>query len=188
MDWISILIIAVGLGMDAFAVSIVAGSRRNSLGFRPLFRLSFHFGLFQFLMPLIGWFLGTSVSQYIMDFDHWIAFALLSFIGIKMLRESFSKKQDDKPICDPTRGGTLIMLSVATSIDALAVGLSLAFLGIEIWVPAIVIGLVALAMTAIGMIFGKSLGTRFGKFMELIGGFVLIGIGIRILIEHIYFM
>jgi len=138
-------------------------------------------------MPIIGWYLGTTVDQYIRDYDHWIAFGLLTYIGIKMLRESTSSDSDRKSLTDPTKGKMLVMLSIATSIDALAVGLSLAFLGTTIWFPSVVIGIVALVMTAVGMVFGKALGKRFGKIMELIGGLILIGIGIKILLEHIYF-
>ena len=104
-----------------------------------------------------------------------------------MLRESTSSDSDRVSLKDPTKGKMLIMLSIATSIDALAVGLSLAFLGTTIWFPSVVIGIVALVMTAVGMVFGKALGKRFGKIMELIGGMILVGIGIKILIEHIYF-
>ncbi len=187
MDWITVIVIAIGLGMDAFTVALVAGTRQTTIHIRPLFRLSFHFGLFQFLMPIIGWYLGTTVSQYIEAYDHWIAFGLLSYIGIKMLRESNSRGTDHESLTDPTKGKMLVLLSIATSIDALAVGLSLAFLGTTIWFPSVVIGIVALIMTAVGMIFGKALGRRFGKIMEIIGGAILIGIGIKILIEHLFF-
>ena len=185
MEWITNLVIAIGLGMDAFAVSLAVGSRRTPLEFRALFRLSFHFGLFQFIMPIIGWFLGQSIDQYIRDYDHWVAFALLAFIGVKMIRESGSAKSGQSKTIDHTRGMMLVLLSLATSIDALAVGLSMAFLGVTIWIPSMIIGIVAAVMTAIGMMFGRKLGTRFGKRMELIGGIILIGIGIKILIEHL---
>jgi len=185
MTWFTTLIIAVGLGMDAFAVALAAGAQRRSLSFRPLFRLSFHFGLFQFLMPVIGWFFGSQIERYIRDYDHWLAFGLLALIGVKMIRESFSSEHDRAARTDPTRKWALVALSVATSIDALAVGLSMAFLGVSIWIPSVIIGLVAAAMTAIGMTFGNQLGTRFGRRMELIGGLILIGIGIKILFEHL---
>ena len=184
MEWFTILGIAVGLGMDAFAVSLVAGCRRSHISFRPLFRLSFHFGLFQFLMPVIGWYLGSHIEDYIKEYDHWIAFGLLFIIGAKMIKEALSSESDELSQSDLTRGWTLVMLSIATSIDALAVGLSMAFLGVDVWTPGIVIGLVAAAMTAIGMFFGRQLGTKFGRRMGLVGGLVLIGIGIKIVIEH----
>ncbi|MCP4583651.1 MAG: manganese efflux pump [candidate division Zixibacteria bacterium] len=184
MHWLTILIIALGLAMDAFAVSIAVGSRLRSLSFRPLFRLSFHFGLFQFMMPVIGWYLGSRIEHLMKDYDHWIAFGLLFIIGAKMIYESIAKSDDDKRLNDPTRKWSLIILSVATSIDALAVGLSIALLGIEVWSASIIIGIVACVMTAIGMVFGRKLGAIFGKRMEFIGGIILIGIGIKIVIEH----
>jgi putative Mn2+ efflux pump MntP len=171
--------------MDAFAVAIVVGSRRARLQVRPLFRLSFHFGLFQFLMPVIGWYLGSRVSRYVLAWDHWLAFGLLAVVGLKMIQESVSGESMERPRNDPTRKWTLVLLSVATSIDALAVGLSMAFLQINIWTPSAVIGLVACAMTAVGMTFGRRLGEQFGKRMELLGGLILIAIGIKIVVEHI---
>jgi putative Mn2+ efflux pump MntP len=185
MEWSTNLLIAIGLGMDAFAVSLAVGACRTSLKFRPLFRLSFHFGLFQFLMPIIGWWLGQTVDQYIRDYDHWIAFILLAGIGAKMIKESREAATDRANQVDHTRGWTLVLLSIATSIDALAVGLSMAFLGVAIWIPSVIIGIVAAAMTAFGMICGGRLGCLFGKRMELIGGLILIGIGLKILFEHL---
>jgi manganese efflux pump family protein len=185
MTWLTTLIIAIGLGMDAFAVALAVGCRLQKLTFRPLFRLSFHFGLFQFLMPVIGWYGGTQIEEYIQGFDHWLAFALLVFIGAKMIYESFGSDDDCGSRPDPTRKWSLIALSVATSIDALAVGLSMAFLQIEIWTPSVVIGLVAAGMTLIGMVSGRHLGTHFGRKMELVGGLVLIGIGVKIVLEHL---
>jgi putative Mn2+ efflux pump MntP len=186
MTWLTTLIIAVGLGMDAFAVALAVGSQREKLTFRPMFRLSFHFGLFQFLMPVIGWYAGTQIDQYLRAVDHWIAFALLGFIGARMIRDSFCSDEEHCAAGDPTRKWTMVALSVATSIDALAVGLSMAMIGVEVWTPAAVIGIVALVMTAAGMVFGRRLGARFGRRMELVGGLVLIGIGVKIVIEHLF--
>lgn len=185
MTWLTTLIIAVGLGMDAFAVALAVGCRQQRLEFRPMFRLSFHFGLFQFLMPVIGWYAGTQVDQYLRAVDHWIAFGLLALIGAKMIRESFEADEDCRPQSDPTRKWTLVALSVATSIDALAVGLSMAMIGVDVWAPSAIIGVVALLMTAIGMTFGRKVGVRFGRRMELVGGLVLIGIGVKIVVEHL---
>jgi putative Mn2+ efflux pump MntP len=185
MDALTLAWLAVGLGMDAFAVSIVVGSAAGRLSFRPIFRLSFHFGLFQFLMPIIGWGLGLSVASYIEAFDHWLALALLTFVGGKMIMESRSDASTPSTGGDPTRGWTLVALSVATSIDALAVGLSMAFLRVDVLTPSVIIGIVACAMTAIGMSLGSRLGRKFGRRMELIGGLVLISIGIRIVVEHL---
>jgi len=183
MDLPTILLIAVGLGMDAFAVALCTGATRRDIWFRPGFRLSFHFGLFQFMMPIIGWAAGTTIVRFIEAYDHWIAFGLLAYVGGKMIKESFEDKHQDFG-ADPTRKWTLVMLAIATSIDALAVGLSLALLKVPILYPSIIIGLVAAGMTAAGLALGRPLG-RFGKRMELIGGLVLIGIGLRIVIEHL---
>lgn len=171
--------------MDAFAVSIAVGSRFERLTIRPLFRLSFHFGLFQFLMPIIGWYAGSRIERFVDSFAPWLAFGLLAWIGIKMIRESRQPAACDLALNDPTRKWSLVMLSVATSIDALAVGFSIALLKIEVWSASVVIGLVAGAMTAIGMYFGRALGERFGRVMELAGGLILIGIGARILIQSL---
>jgi putative Mn2+ efflux pump MntP len=185
--WV-ILGMAVALSMDAFAVSISAGIVLPKVTGRHLFRMAFHFGLFQFLMPLIGWLLGRLVVDYISHFDHWVAFGLLSFVGGKMIFEAFEKEstQDDERK-DPTRGWSLILLSVATSIDALAVGLSI---GCQeprqgVLVPATAIGLVCAAISAVGMFLGKRVGVLLGKRAEFVGGLILIGIGTNILFNHL---
>ena len=171
--------------MDAFAVAIAVGSRLQKPHFRQFFRLSFHFGLFQFLMPIIGWIAGSRVAELIHGWDHWIAFALLLFVGGKMILESRHKEKRAIELTDPTRKWSLVILSIATSIDALAVGLSIAMLKIGIFKASVIIGIVAAMMTLIGMSFGRRLGERFGKRMELLGGVILIAIGIRILFSHL---
>jgi manganese efflux pump family protein len=176
--------LAFGLAMDAFAVAIAAGLASRELSGRHVFRLAFHFGLFQFLMPVVGWLAGQTLQQRIAVVDHWLAFTLLAFIGVKMIRESFGSEGGDKER-DPTRGWSLVHLSVATSIDALAVGLSLAFLGSSIVRASVVIGLVAAGMTAFGIMFGNRIGARFGRWAERAGGAVLLGIGARILLTHL---
>jgi putative Mn2+ efflux pump MntP len=186
MDLLSLFAVACALAMDAFAVAIVTGLVLNPLTRRHVFRLSFHFGLFQALMPILGWIAGRAVHRYIADFDHWIALGLLAFIGIRMLLGSMrGDGQEGKSINDPTSGWTLVLLSVATSIDALAVGLSLAIIGEPILVPVAVIGLVAAAFTATGMMLGRRIGALWGKRVEAVGGLILIAIGIKILIEHL---
>lgn len=185
MDWISLLFLACALAMDAFAVAIVAGLTLEPLTRRHIFRLAFHFGLFQGLMPTLGWLAGHAVSDYISAFDHWIAFGLLSFIGGKMLLEALRDSEEPPNPRDPTSGWTLVMLSIATSIDALAVGLSLALLGSTIVIPAVVIGIVAAAFTTTGMLLGRKIGSLWSKRVEIMGGAILIGIGIKILIEHL---
>jgi putative Mn2+ efflux pump MntP len=180
----AIFIIAVGLGMDAFSVAVGVGASGRRLTYGPVLRLSLAFGLFQFIMPLAGWLAGMTVAAWIADFDHWIAFILLAFVGGKMIWESFHGDGRAESAVDPTKGLTLLMLAVATSIDALAVGLSFAFLKIAIFYASILIGIVAFAMTLVGMVFGNKLGELFGKRAEMIGGLVLIGIGVKILLDH----
>jgi len=185
VNFVAILVIAIGLGMDAFSVAIGIGAMSRRISFIRVLRLSSSFGLFQFFMPLAGWLGGMTVARYIADYDHWIAFLLLFYVGGKMIHESFQDK-GRIPKNDPTRGLTLLALSVATSIDALAVGLSLAFLKEPILYPSMVIGIIAFIMTALGMVFGKKLGKIFGKRVEVVGGIILIGIGFKILFDHIY--
>lgn len=186
MDFFSILLIAVGLAMDAFAVSLAAGTTTHARGFRPLFRLSFHFGLFQFMMPVMGWYLGVHVASYILKVDHWVAFALLAFVGIRMIRSGLGGERESWQK-DPSRGTTLVMLSVATSIDALAVGLSLAMLQIDIWFPSVMIGVVTSSLSLLGIALGRRLGDSFGRPMEIVGGIILLLIGFRILLTRLFF-
>ena len=161
MNILEILMIAVGLAMDAFAVSIAAGTSGRLDGKRATFRLSFHFGLFQAMMPLIGWYAGVHIAHLISAFDHWVAFGLLLIVGGRMIIASFKSEAEtfDK---DPSKGFSLVLLSVATSIDALAVGLSMALLGVAIWFPSVVIGLVAAGLTTLGLLLGNRLGGRCG--------------------------
>lgn len=184
MSFLEVFLIALGLAMDAFAVCLGAGTTRHIEGPRPAFRLSFHFGLFQALMPVLGWLAGTSVAALIEGFDHWIAFGLLAFVGARMIRSGFDRDGESQS-ADPSRGATLIMLSIATSIDAFAIGLSLAMLRVQILYPAVVIGIVAAGMSLIGLRLGRRLGDAFGKRMEVIGGLILIGIGVRVVISHL---
>lgn len=186
MDLLTVFGIALALAMDAFAVALTAGAVLNPLTRRHLFRLGFHFGLFQALMPIGGWLIGMTVQKWISAYDHWIAFGLLAFVGGRMILEAFNK-EEDKEVSDPTRGLTMVMLSVATSIDALAVGLSLAMLGISVWMPAAVIGVVAGILTVLGMLLGRRLGHNWGKRVEVCGGLVLCVIGLKILLEHTLF-
>ncbi|MBF0258007.1 MAG: manganese efflux pump [Desulfamplus sp.] len=185
MDFITILFIAIALAMDAFAVAVTAGFKIRDLNSRHVFRLSWHFGLFQAIMPVIGWYSGLTVVNLIEQYDHWIAFLLLLWVGAGMVKEAFTD-EDDKKFTDPTRGKRLVMLSIATSIDALAVGFSLAALKVSIILPVIIIGLVALIFTIIGLVIGNrfSSSARTGKKAEIIGGVVLVCIGVKILYEH----
>jgi putative Mn2+ efflux pump MntP len=177
--------IALGLAMDAFSVAIGVSIALGGTSKRQTLRLAWHFGLFQSMMPIIGWLAGTSMRTLIERWDHWLAFILLGVVGGRMIIESL-RNTDDEPLAnDPTRGWSLVVLSVATSIDALAVGLSFAALGVQVWAPAVVIGITAAAMTLLGTYSGRALGARLGSRMAAIGGIILIAIGIWILFEHL---
>jgi manganese efflux pump family protein len=185
MSLISLIGLSVGLAMDATAVAIATSIMLGRVNRRQIFRFTFHFGLFQAAMPVVGWFAGRGLREYIESWDHWVAFTLLGIIGGKAIVDTFrDSDQNDKTATDPTRGSSLVLLSVATSIDALAVGLSLAALQVDIWYPAAMIGVITAAMTLAGMLLGARLGRRFGKRVRLFGGVLLIGIGIKILVEH----
>ena len=184
MSAIEIMIIAVGLAMDAFAVSIAAGTSGKLEGKRATFRLSFHFGLFQAMMPVIGWFAGSRIAHLIAAVDHWVAFGLLLMVGGRMTLSSF-ETDTESFARDPSRGASLVILSVATSIDALAVGLSLAMLRINIWYPSAMIGIITAMLSVLGIRAGKYFGKNLGPRMELIGGIILIGIGLKILLSDL---
>ncbi|NLB96763.1 MAG: manganese efflux pump [Armatimonadetes bacterium] len=186
MDFPTLLLIALGLAMDASAVALSVGFALRRLTFRPVFRLSFHFGLFQALMLIIGWAAGKSVHAYIQAYDHWVAFILLAYIGGRMIQAGLSDQEEEAIVKDPTRGARLVMLSVATSIDAMAVGLLLALMGVSIWYPSLVIGIVAALCTLLALFVGHCCGAALGRRMEVVGGSVLIAIGFRILYQHIY--
>lgn len=185
MNWLNLLGISVGLAMDAFAVSIAAGLSIASLTPRHVFRVAFHFGLFQFMMPVLGWGVASSVSAYVAVVGHWLAFGLLCYIGGKMLLNAFSREfsKTGKEIdSDPTRGWVLVGLSVATSIDALAVGISMAFLEVSILFPCIIIGIVAALFSTVGITFAHRVLRRWSRFAEVLGGCILIFIGVRIMV------
>ena len=183
MSFLSILVIALGLGMDAFAVAIGVGASIRARSWGSTLRLSSYFGLFQFLMPVAGWFAGVSVADIIAGYDQWIAFGLLALVGGRMIIESYTGEA--KVLTrDQTRGLTVIILSLATSIDALAVGFSFALLQMPVFYPSIIIGMLAFMMTMFGMLFGKKLGVIFGRRVGVFGGLLLIGIGAKILMGH----
>ena len=181
---ITILLIAAALAMDAFAVSISSGIIIPKLRKRYAFKIAFFFGFFQALMPCLGWLAGIGLRDFIQAIDHYVAFGLLGFIGIKMIYESLKKHNPEKQI-DPLHLGVLMMLSVATSIDALAVGLSFAFLSVKILKPAVIIGVVTFIISFTGVFFGDRLGNFFKNKVQIVGGLILIGIGIKIFAEHV---
>ena len=182
MGIISILLIAVGLAMDSLAVSISGGIVMRPFCMRQSLRLALTMGIFQGGMTLLGWLMGVSFSSYITAFDHWIAFILLGFLGGKMIYESFG---EEETTISSFSTKTLLTLGVATSIDALAVGVSMAFLKTSIYFPAFIIGFVTFALSRIGVISGYRFGKIKGINVELFGGIILIAIGVKILIEHL---
>lgn len=186
MHLTAILLIALALAVDAFAVALATGACLPRVTLRQTFRLTWHFGLFQAGMSLTGWAAGLTFRPLIESFDHWLAFALLLGVGGHMIREALRTQPEQCSPNDPTRGWSLLLLSVATSLDALAVGLSLALLKVEIWLPALLIGLVAALLTGVGLHLGRLLksASRLGTATEVAGGLVLIGIGIGILHDH----
>jgi len=184
MDRLTLLSIAIALSMDAFAVAVVTGLTLQPLTKRQLFRMSFHFGLFQALMPMVGWLAGRAVREHIASLDHWVAFALLAFVGLRMIKEAFEEKSPERVPNDPTKGWDLVALSVATSIDALAVGLSLGMVETTILLPALIIGLVTGTLTLAGMLLGSRIGELWSRRVEVLGGVILIAIGVKIVLEH----
>ena len=187
MSTLEILLLAFSLAMDCFTLSIASGIIMRRVHWRTILIMSFFFGLFQALMPLGGWFCASRFHHLIESFDHWIAFGLLAFLGIRMIKENFS--EEEKHSFDPTLLKVVLALAVATSIDAMAVGISFAFVGMSslssILFPIIIIGIVSFIMSIIGNLAGVYFGKRVNLHMELWGGIILIGIGVKILIEHL---
>ena len=186
MDLLTILLIALALAVDAFAVALAAGVNLCLVNGRQTFRLAFHFGLFQAMMNIIGWATGLTVRTQLESIDHWLAFGLLALVAAKMIKDAIAGREEETQKVDPTRGFTLVMLSVATSIDSLAVGLSFSVLNISIWLPAAIIGITATLLTIIGLKLGCLLGSasKIGSRAEIAGGLVLLGIGFNVLYQH----
>ena len=184
MNLITIIIVALGLAMDAFAVAVASGLAIKKLQIGYALRIAIFFGAFQAIMPVVGWLAGLSLREMISDFDHWIAFGLLSIIGAKMIYESFKLGGHKKQI-DPLSLGVLLMLAIATSIDALAVGVTFGFLNVAIVWPVIIIGLITLVTSFVGVYIGDKFGHIFESKIELAAGLVLIAIGLKILLEHL---
>lgn len=189
MSFAELLLIAVGLSMDAFAVAVTSGATLRRGRVRWAVRMGVWFGGFQALMPVLGWLAGWRLRDYIRDIDHWIAFGLLLFIGGKMIWESrqLEREREEGEPCQQLGEGTvsILMLSIATSIDALAVGLVFSFQNVEIPFPAMVIGAVTFTLTMAGVYVGVRIGHVFEKRIGILGGLILIGIGTKILIEHL---
>ena len=185
MNYTEIFLIAIGLSMDAFAVSLANGIIIKKIRLSDCLKFGLFFGIFQFIMPAIGWGLGTTVSGYISAFDHWIAFLLLGFIGVKMIYESL--KSDDDGEEKSLGFVNMTILAIATSIDALAVGISFAVMETRIFISSIIIGITTFIISFSGVILGKRLGVKLKTGAEVFGGIILISIGLKILIEHLFF-
>jgi putative Mn2+ efflux pump MntP len=181
----TIAAIGIALAMDAFAVSIVSGSVFGHLHIRHGIRMALFFGAFQSIMPLLGSFAGKGLQSYINPFDHWLAFALLTFIGGKMVLEALKIRKVEKSPSDPSSLVVLLALSIATSIDALAVGLTLSLVTEHLFAAVILIGLITFSISLVGWQLGKRIGRFFETQIEAVGGLILIGIGLKILLEHL---
>ena len=186
MELITVLLLAVGLAMDAFAVSICKGLAVRKVTIRAMVIVGLWFGVFQGVMPVIGYVSGSAFYDLISEYDHWIAFILLFLIGANMIREALS--DEDEGVDDNLGFRTMLLLAIATSIDALAVGISLAMTGDGIVEPALIIGVVTMIISMFGVWIGSRFGDRYGKKAELVGGVILILIGLRIVLEHTGFI
>lgn len=184
MDWLTVLLISIGLAMDAMTVSLGIGTAGQIATLRGKIRLAAHFGIFQSGMTALGWLIGGSIIQYVQGFDHWIALILLSYVAFNLIRSGFNEERKAFTQ-DPSTGKILVILSFATSIDAFAVGLSIALIKVPILLSVIAIGIVSVALSAFGLFAGVKLGETFGKRMEILGGLILLGIGIRVVITHL---
>lgn len=184
MDFITIFLIAIGLSFDTFAVSVSTGLTLNSIRFWQAIKIAVILAFFQTLMPFVGWFLGKQIEQIISNYDHWIAFGLLLILGLKMIVESFKPETKKNNLTFP-KLSILIGMAIATSIDALVVGISFAFINVNIYWSILIIGFITFLVAMIGMLFGKTIGNKFGNKIEIFGGLILIGIGIKILFSHL---
>jgi putative Mn2+ efflux pump MntP len=184
MSLLTLFLIAVGVSADAFAVALGKGLQMKRLSAHGVLALALTFGLFQGLMPVLGWALASGFSDYVTSVDHWIAFGLLALIGGKMIWEAFGDDDEDAAGDGRVPLGELLVLGVATSIDALAVGISFAFLDVSVAGAAALIGVTTFVLTAVGVLLGHRAGVRFRGPAEVVGGLVLVGIGLKILLEH----
>lgn len=185
MQFLTIIVIAVALAMDTFAISIVAGSASRRLHIKHALRMALSFGLFQAVMPLLGVLAGLKIKNYIEHYDHWIAFAILAAVGCKMIYESFKIKSADDGF-DPTNIYVLLVLSVATSIDAFAVGMTLSLLAVSLVLAVSIIGIVTFLLSCLGTVIGKKFGHFFESKIEAVGGLILIAVGTKILLQHLF--
>lgn len=192
MEIVTLFLLALGLSFDSFAVSVSSGLMLPGIRFYKACIIAFSLAFFQAMMPMLGWLSGLTIRNYLIEVDHWIAFGLLALLGIKMIYEGLKPEHERKSF-DPLNPWVLLTMSVATSIDALIVGITFAFIQIPdrpLWLtillPGVIIGSVTFILSMLGILFGKKAGAKLGKHMEILGGLILIGIGIKILIEHLW--
>lgn len=186
MDFLSIIFIAIGLSFDSFAVSLSSGLILKKIIFRDAGKIAFSLSFFQAFMPLTGWIIGLSIKDYITEIDHWVAFGLLTLISAKMIYESISSGKE-KNSFNPLNFWVLIGISLATSIDAFIVGITFGFTDVKIIPSVMIIGIVTFIISMLGILAGKTASSKLGKRMEILGGLILFGIGLKILITHLYF-
>jgi putative Mn2+ efflux pump MntP len=184
MGFIELSLIAVGLSMDAFAVAVSAALSASGASFKSSLTVAAYFGVFQAVMPLIGYLAGSQFADMIREYDHWVAFVLLAIIGGKMIRDSFDRREEEHP--RTVGAGGMLLLAVATSVDALAVGVSFSFLNVRILPSVAFIGAVTFALSLLGAKAGKLFGMRYKSKAELAGGVILVAIGLKILAEHLF--
>jgi len=185
MELLTLFALAIGLCFDTFAVSVSSGLMKREISFKQALRIAIVLGSFQGIMPAIGWFLGTSIKGYILEWDHWIALILLGALGVKMIVESLMKKEDRD--FNPLHLKVMVTMAIATSIDALIVGISFGMFEVNLPLAVVVIGGVTFFTSMLGILFGKKTGEHFGEKVEMLGGIILIIIGLKIVIQHVYF-
>ncbi|TRO52706.1 manganese efflux pump [Candidatus Bathyarchaeota archaeon] len=186
MDIYSLILLSIGLAMDAFSVALVAGFGLGKVKLSDSVKVSSTFGVAHVIMPTLGWFLGATVINLIQRWDHWLAFLLLAFVGGKMLREGLDKETEEINASDILGLTSMLMFTIAVSIDALAVGLSFSLQELSIWIPSLYMGAGTLIFTFIGLNIGNKTGKQFGKKAQIAGGLVLILIGLRIVVTHMF--
>ncbi len=184
MSFFETVLLGLALSLDCCAVALASTASGRITDRRSAVRLSFHFGLFQFLMPILGWVVGSSIEPYIAPVDHWVAFGLLAFVAYRMIRSASGAAEIGR-WSDPTRGWLMVSLAFATSVDALAIGVSLAALRISAWYPSAIIGLVTMAMSMLAVAGGTRVGRWLGPGAQYAGGLILIFIGVKVVISHI---
>lgn len=187
MDLVALLVLGIGLSIDSLAASITTGACAFQIRLYTVLKTALFMAVFQGLMPVVGWLVGSSFKSIIENYDHWVAFVLLLGIGGKMVYEGIQKRDDEELTCKTTSNLMLAGMAFATSIDALIVGIGFGLMSVNIWLAVLIIGVTTFVFSATGVVLGKKLGTKVNKSIEIVGGLILSGLGIKILISHIWF-